>query len=146
MRLRDLEVQLFDLKSSLERRVQRVAEEIPMHLKREFKTAEQRAAAAGKDVEARQEAQQDALLLVKESLKVNLEDLHSKLALLGAENEELKSRINTQERNSSRLESLWSAGMASGATAQGGGSGGSEGAAVETEVLILREAVADLRR
>ena len=92
-RMRELEVNLFDLKASFERRLQRIAEEIPGHLKREMKVSEIRSSDMTKEVEGRLLAQQDALLLVKDSLKVNLEDLNSRVTDLSAQSEETQGRL-----------------------------------------------------
>ena len=46
-----------------------------------------------KEVEGRLLAQQDALLLVKDSLKVNLEDLNSRVTDLSAQSEETQGSL-----------------------------------------------------
>ena len=64
-----------------------------MSLKREIKVSEIRSSDIPKEVEGRLLAQQDALLLVKDSLKVNLEDLNSRVSDLSAQSEETHGRL-----------------------------------------------------
>lgn len=91
------------MKASFERRLQRIAEEIPGHLKREIKVSELRLTDQTKEIEGKLLAQQDALLLIKDSLKVNLEDINSRVTDLSAQSEETQARLTAIERNVTRV-------------------------------------------
>ena len=81
-RMRDMEVQVYELKRHFERELKQVMEEIPNRLQRELSTIQSRDTYIWKEVQSKLISQQDGLVVLRETSKGSMKEVSEKLAAI----------------------------------------------------------------
>ena len=103
-KLRELEVQLIDMRSKTERRFQQVFEELPGQLDREVKRLEQRGHESSKQSGAQLSSAAEQLQIVRDGVAAQVEALHERQALLKARLDDHELKVSTLLRNQAHLQ------------------------------------------
>ena len=138
-KVRELEINLLDLKASFERRLSQLLEEVPNRMSREFKLIEGRDAALWKENNSKLIGYSDEIILLKESMKAYMTTANSKLA-------DFQKGIDSNAFKVASLEKRIEQVQITGGTGHAGGTGGGGGSLeVDAEVRFLRDQLQDER-